>query len=173
MPKEFLCGLGRKISSGRLLYGVCYLLYVGWMVQLSVDNFGMVHRQYQRAGRRLQPARIEAVARNELMAQCREATTGARTLQRPKIHVGSGSGRVPLSRRGKKRFTNGCSPNGGSPGVNYCFSIFLSAFFSCPAAASSLSADIFSSLAVQKSTNRQIKRRICPGPGGQHRCSWR
>lgn len=42
-----------------------------WVVYLSLFNFALVHRDYRRADKLLQPARIKEVARQELVDQCR------------------------------------------------------------------------------------------------------
>ena len=55
----------------RIVYGVGCLLYMAWVVHLSFNNFDMVHSDYRRAGARLQPARIEAIALGELVDDCR------------------------------------------------------------------------------------------------------
>ncbi len=65
----------------RLVYVACSLIYMAWVVQLSFNNFEMVHSHYQRAGERLQPQRIQTIARNELVRQCREETMGADLLR--------------------------------------------------------------------------------------------
>ncbi|MDH3328022.1 MAG: hypothetical protein OEM01_02190 [Desulfobulbaceae bacterium] len=55
----------------KICYAVCTLVYMAWVVYLSLNNFGMVHRQYRLAGERLQPARIEEIALQELVDRCR------------------------------------------------------------------------------------------------------
>ena len=62
----------KKIMTWRLAYAACSLLYVAWVVHLSLHNFEMVHSDYRRAGERLQPARIAAIALQELVEQCRQ-----------------------------------------------------------------------------------------------------
>jgi len=54
------------------VYAVCTVIYMVWVVHLSRYNFDMVHRHYRQAGERLQPARIEAIAREELETKCRK-----------------------------------------------------------------------------------------------------
>ena len=65
----------KKKHLWRLAYGICSLLYMAWMVHLSLYNFDMVHRHYRLAGERLHPARIEAIAREELELKCRKEAT--------------------------------------------------------------------------------------------------
>lgn len=49
----------------------CSLIYVVWIVYLSQGNFDMVHSDYRRTVKRLQPAQIEQIALQELAAECR------------------------------------------------------------------------------------------------------
>ena len=56
----------------RIVYAVCCLVYVGWVVYLSLNNFGMVHKQYRQARENLQPTRIEEIATKELVDKCRK-----------------------------------------------------------------------------------------------------
>ena len=58
----------------RVVYAVCCLLYVAWMVHLSFNNFAMVHRDYRRAGERLQPVQVAKIALRELVDQCHQDT---------------------------------------------------------------------------------------------------
>ena len=56
----------------RLFCTVGYLAYVVWVIYLSINDFGRVHREYRRTGEQLQAARIEKIARQELLDACRE-----------------------------------------------------------------------------------------------------
>ncbi|MDH3360164.1 MAG: hypothetical protein OEL55_04765 [Desulfobulbaceae bacterium] len=60
-----------KKQRWRIVYGIGCLIYIVWMVNLSFNNFDMVHTDYRRAGERLQPARLEAIALRELEDDCR------------------------------------------------------------------------------------------------------
>jgi len=64
-------GKGRR---WRLLYAAAYLAYVVWVIHLSINDFGRVHREFRRVEAQLQPARIEEIARQELFDACREET---------------------------------------------------------------------------------------------------
>jgi len=61
----------KKSRTLRAGFAVCCLVYVVWVVYLGLNNFGMVHSDYRRAGERLQPERIREIAFQELVDQCR------------------------------------------------------------------------------------------------------
>ena len=61
----------KKGINWQIGYAVFCLVYVAWVVYLSLDNFDMVHGDYRRAGEQLQPPRIRELAIRELVAQCR------------------------------------------------------------------------------------------------------
>lgn len=56
-------------------YALCCLVYATWMVFLSLDNFGMVHDDYRRAGESLRPPMVKEIALRELADQCRRETS--------------------------------------------------------------------------------------------------
>jgi hypothetical protein len=60
-----------NILNWRIGYAFCCLIYVVWMVSLSLNNFSMVHGDYQRGGVQLESERIREIARRELVDQCR------------------------------------------------------------------------------------------------------
>jgi len=69
-------GKGRR---WRLFYAAGYLAYVVWVIHLSINDFGRVHREYRRVEAQQQPARIKKIAGQELFDSCREEalrTTG-------------------------------------------------------------------------------------------------
>ncbi len=57
----------------RLCYVFCCLIYAAWMIHLGVNDFDRVHRQYRQTGVILAPSQRKEVARQELIAECREA----------------------------------------------------------------------------------------------------
>lgn len=65
-------GLAAKRSGWRIGYLICCLIYAGWVVRLSVNDFERVHRQYRETGVRLAPAQSREIARRELIVECRE-----------------------------------------------------------------------------------------------------
>jgi hypothetical protein len=56
----------------RLGYVICCLIYAVWVIHLSVNDFDRIHRQYRETGARLAPSRSREIARQELIADCRE-----------------------------------------------------------------------------------------------------
>jgi hypothetical protein len=56
----------------RVGYAVCSLIYMVWVVYLSLNNFDLVHRQYRSAQKQLQPKQIEKIALKELVDRCRK-----------------------------------------------------------------------------------------------------
>jgi len=69
-------GFREKSLLWRGCYIVCCLAYLPWVVYLSLNDFDMVHSQYHRTKKRVQPAQIEQIARQELVDQCRKALRG-------------------------------------------------------------------------------------------------
>ena len=63
-------GAPNKKLAWRVIYVICSLVYMAWVVYLSQFNFGLVHRDYRRADNKLQPETIEAVALQELFDRC-------------------------------------------------------------------------------------------------------
>lgn len=55
----------------RIGYAAFAVIYVIWVVYLSLDNFDMVHTAYRDARARVQPDRVEEIARKELVEKCR------------------------------------------------------------------------------------------------------
>jgi len=53
-------------------YAICSLIYMVWVGYLSLNNFDMVHREYRRVAKNMQPARVREIARQELVDQCRK-----------------------------------------------------------------------------------------------------
>ena len=70
-----------KSMNWRIIYVVCCLVYMGWVVYLSLNNFGMVHKQYRLAQERLQPVRIEEIALQDLVDKCRKKLKRSGRLQ--------------------------------------------------------------------------------------------
>ncbi len=65
--------LAAKRRGWRIGYLICCLIYVGWVVRLSGNDFERMHRQYRETAARLAPAQSREIARQEVIADCREA----------------------------------------------------------------------------------------------------
>lgn len=55
----------------RRIYAVCALVYLVWVGFLSQGEIDMVNTRYSRAKERLEPVRIEKIALQELVEECR------------------------------------------------------------------------------------------------------
>ncbi|MEJ2688630.1 MAG: hypothetical protein P8130_01515 [Deltaproteobacteria bacterium] len=65
-------GFAGKRPRWRIGYVICCLVYAVWIINLSANDFDRVHRQYRETGARLTPSRSREIARQELIADCRE-----------------------------------------------------------------------------------------------------
>lgn len=65
-------GLSGKGRAWRIGYVLCSLIYAAWVIHLSVNDFDRVHRQYREDSAKLTPAQSSKIARQELIADCRE-----------------------------------------------------------------------------------------------------
>lgn len=64
---------GGKGLTWRYGFALFCLAYAAWVIFLGLDNFAKVHGEYRRARENQQPARLEEIARHELVDQCRGA----------------------------------------------------------------------------------------------------
>lgn len=64
-------GLAAKRPGWRIGYLICCLIYAGWVVHLSANDFEKVHLQYRETGARLAPAQSRKIARQALITACR------------------------------------------------------------------------------------------------------
>jgi hypothetical protein len=55
----------------KILYAVCCLVYIGWMIHVGGNEFDRVNGQYRRLVRQLEPGLIRSAAIAELAAECR------------------------------------------------------------------------------------------------------
>jgi hypothetical protein len=61
----------KKIRGWRIIYVVCCLVYMGWMINVGTNEFDRINSQYRRIVAQLDAGRIRAVALEELSAECR------------------------------------------------------------------------------------------------------
>lgn len=59
--------------SWRAIFAAFCLLYTAWVVFLGLGNFAKVHGEYRRVRESQQPTRIERIALQELVGECRRA----------------------------------------------------------------------------------------------------
>jgi len=57
----------------KIIYAVCCLIYVGWMIHAGANEFDRINGQYRRLKARLEPDIIRTVAYEELSEECRKA----------------------------------------------------------------------------------------------------
>ena len=60
----------KKFRHWRIIYAVCCLVYVGWMIHVGTNEFDRVNSQYHRLAVQLDAGRIRAAALEELITEC-------------------------------------------------------------------------------------------------------
>jgi hypothetical protein len=56
----------------KIIYGVCCLVYLGWIVNVGGNEFDRINSQYRRLVEQLEPGSIKSGALEELSAECRK-----------------------------------------------------------------------------------------------------
>ncbi|MGB6290767.1 MAG: hypothetical protein WBF36_11620 [Desulfobulbales bacterium] len=59
----------------QIIYAVCCLVYMGWIIKVGTNEFDRINGQYQRLAEQIDTARVRADALEELSAECRRAQT--------------------------------------------------------------------------------------------------
>jgi len=59
----------------KIIYAVCCLVYIGWVIHVGGNEFDRINSQYRRLVHPLDEDRIRAVAVEELVTECRRAAT--------------------------------------------------------------------------------------------------
>ncbi len=65
----------KKFRKFQIIYAVCCLVFLGWMINLSSNEFDRINGQYRRVVDQLDEGRIRAGALEELIAECRREST--------------------------------------------------------------------------------------------------
>ncbi len=65
----------KKFRKFQIIYAVCCLVFLGWMINLSSNEFDRINGQYHRVLDQLDEGRIRAGALEELIAECRREKT--------------------------------------------------------------------------------------------------
>lgn len=60
-----------KIPKWKIIYMLCCLIYMGWVIHVGGNEFDRINSQYQRIIMQLEDDRIRSVALEELTAKCR------------------------------------------------------------------------------------------------------
>ncbi len=61
----------KKFRKFQIIYAVCCFVFLGWMINLSSNEFDRINGQYRRVVDQLDEGRIRAGALEELIAECR------------------------------------------------------------------------------------------------------
>ena len=65
----------KKSRSWKIIYAVCCLVYMGWMILVGTNEFDRINGQYGRLAEQLDAGRIKSAALEELLAECRKEST--------------------------------------------------------------------------------------------------
>ena len=61
----------KKIPKWKIIYMLCCLIYVGWVINVGGNEFDRINSQYRRIVMQLDDERIRSAALGELTARCR------------------------------------------------------------------------------------------------------
>ncbi|UCD66341.1 MAG: hypothetical protein JSW69_01575 [Deltaproteobacteria bacterium] len=56
----------------KIIYGICCLLYIGWVIHVGGNEIDRINSQYSRLVEQLEPESIKSGALEELTAECRK-----------------------------------------------------------------------------------------------------
>jgi len=59
----------------KIIYAVCCLVYIGWVIHVGDNEFDRINSQYRRLVSQLDAGRIRTAAIDELITECRRAAT--------------------------------------------------------------------------------------------------
>ena len=54
----------------KIIYAICCLVYIGWMIHVGGNEFDRINGQYRRLTTQLEPERIRTAALEELALEC-------------------------------------------------------------------------------------------------------
>ncbi|KPJ99381.1 MAG: hypothetical protein AMJ60_05265 [Desulfobacterales bacterium SG8_35] len=60
----------------KIIYALCSLVYVGWVIHVGANEFDRINGQYRRLAEQLDADRIRSAALEELIAECRRESRG-------------------------------------------------------------------------------------------------
>jgi hypothetical protein len=61
----------KKIRAWQIIYALCCLIYMGWVIHVGGNEFDRINSQYRRIVEQLDAGRIRTEALEELIAACR------------------------------------------------------------------------------------------------------
>jgi len=56
----------------KIIYAICCLVYIGWMIHVGGNEFDRINGQYRRLVKQLEPDRVRTAALEELALECRK-----------------------------------------------------------------------------------------------------
>ena len=59
----------------KIIYAVCCLVYMGWVINVGTNEFDRINGQYHRLVKQLDAGRIRSKALEELITECRRDST--------------------------------------------------------------------------------------------------
>ena len=71
----------KKFRHWRIIYAICCLVYMGWVIHVGGNEFDRINGQYHRLVEQLDRGRIRAKALEELIAECRRESAVRLDLQ--------------------------------------------------------------------------------------------
>ena len=60
----------KKIRLWKIIFALCCLVYMGWVVNVGTNEFDRINSQYRRIVQQLEPGRIKTAAAEELTEEC-------------------------------------------------------------------------------------------------------
>jgi len=64
----------KKPRKWQIIYALCSLVYMGWVMHVGTNEFDRINGQYRRLAAQLDAGRIRTAALEELSAECRKKT---------------------------------------------------------------------------------------------------
>jgi len=61
----------KKFSKWKIIYALCCLIYVGWVINVGGNEFDRINSQYRKLVEQLDSGRIRTAALEELTVECR------------------------------------------------------------------------------------------------------
>ena len=71
----------KKLRRWKIIYAVCSLVYMGWMMHVGTNEFDRINSQYRRLNEQLDTDLIRSAALEELAADCRREAWGRTDLE--------------------------------------------------------------------------------------------
>lgn len=66
----------KKLRKWQIIYAICCLVYMGWVIHAGRNEFDRINNQYRRIVAQLDKDRLRSAAVEELTVECRRASKG-------------------------------------------------------------------------------------------------